>query len=46
MEYSAKFPHIRLGLCCINMQLRHNEDIYTNRKKTIKHVDKEGIQIA
>ena len=46
MEYSAKFPHIRLGLCCINMQLRHNEDIYTNRKKTMKHFEKEGVTVA
>lgn len=46
MTLDDKFPHIRLGLCCINMQLRHNEEIYSNRKKIIKQIEKEGIDAA
>lgn len=46
MEYDAKFPNIRLGLCCINMQLRHNEEIYTNRTKIMKQIEKHGLEAA
>jgi len=46
MTFDAKFPHIRLGLCCINIQLRHNEEIYSNRKKIMKQIEKEGIVAA
>ena len=45
MDYGAKFPHIRLGLCCINMQLRYNDDIYTNRKKIKKQIEKQGLEV-
>lgn len=46
MSFDDKFPHIRLGLCCINIQLRHNEEIYSNRKKIMKQIEKEGIDAA
>lgn len=46
MPLNNNFSHIRLGLCCINIQLRHNEEIYSNRKKIMKQIEKEGIDAA
>lgn len=44
MSLDAKFPNIRLGLCCINMHLRYEKEIYSSRKMPMKSIEKKGIE--
>lgn len=38
------FPYIRLGLCCMNIQLKFYKGIYSSRRRTIKQIEKLGIE--
>lgn len=37
------YPSIRLGLCCMNIQLKYYKGIYSSRRRTIKQIEKNGI---
>lgn len=46
MNFNDKYPNIRLGLCCINITLKHTKQIYSNRTKIMRVIEKNGINDA
>lgn len=46
MNFDSKYPHIRLGLCCININLRYNEKVYSSRKRIMRMIEKYGLEEA
>lgn len=40
------YPNIRLGLCCMNIGLKHNEKVYASRTRIMKVIEKKGLDDA
>ena len=40
------YPHIRLGLCCMNITLKYNQDIYSSRSRIFKTIKDKGLEEA
>lgn len=42
----AKYPNIRLGLCCMNITLKYSEKVYCSRKKIFNKIVEQGLESA
>lgn len=40
------YPEIRLGLCCINMTLRHKNYIYSSRRLNLSTLINKGLEVG